>query len=215
MAKFTKHVGKMKNNSARVAIVYRTIPGDPHSALVIGTNGLTDAYHDSLMSLIDSDAGQQANELADILAVRRFPDGTVMLQYMHANGHLKKVPTKLVLMTPNSQTSTPLDELNNIIAQQKGVKLEDLAITDSSAKEVSKTTAIKEEIVVSDIVVPETKKDVPTESNEDISDPVLVAKQYRSKADKLSKDAANFRRMADAIDPPKVKESKAKKAVEA
>ena len=44
-----KHVGKMKNNSAKVAVVYRTLPGDPQSALVVGTNGLSDAYHDTLM----------------------------------------------------------------------------------------------------------------------------------------------------------------------
>ena len=118
-------------------------------------------------------------------------------------------------MTPNSQTSTPLDELNNIIAEQKGVKLEDLAITDGSTKDPTKPTAVKEEIVVPDVVVPETKKAAVVESTEEISDPVLVAKQYRSKADKLAKDAANFRRMADAIDPPKAKESKAKKTVEA
>ena len=214
MAKFTKHVGKMKNNSARIAVVYRTIPGDANSALVVGTNGLTDAYHDSLMSLIDSDAGQQANELADVLAVRRFPDGTVMLQYLHANGHLKKVPTNLVLMTANSQSTTPLDELNRIIAEQKGVTLEELAVTDGTPKEEIKTS-VKEEIVISDVVVPEIKKSVVVESNEEVSDPVLVAKQYRSKADKLAKDAANFRRMADAIDPPKAKESKAKKTVAA
>jgi hypothetical protein len=214
MAKFTKHVGKMKNNSARIAVVYRTIPGDANSALVVGTNGLTDAYHDSLMSLIDSDAGQQANELADVLAVRRFPDGTVMLQYLHANGHLKKVPTNLVLMTANSQSTTPLDELNRIIAEQKGVTLEELAVTDGTPKEEIKTS-VKEEIVISDVVVPEVKKSVVVESTEEISDPVLIAKQYRSKADKLAKDAANFRRMADAIDPPKAKESKAKKTVAA
>jgi len=214
MAKFTKHVGKMKNNSARIAVVYRTIPGDANSALVVGTNGLTDAYHDSLMSLIDSDAGQQANELADVLAVRRFPDGTVMLQYLHANGHLKKVPTNLVLMTANSQSTTPLDELNRIIAEQKGVTLEELAVTDGTPKEEIKTS-LKEEIVISDVVVPEIKKSVVVESTEEISDPILIAKQYRSKADKLAKDAANFRRMADAIDPPKAKESKAKKTVAA
>ena len=46
-----KHVGKMKNNSARVVVVYRTLPGDPNSALVVGTNGLMDSYHDSLMSV--------------------------------------------------------------------------------------------------------------------------------------------------------------------
>jgi hypothetical protein len=212
MAKFTKHVGKMKNNSARIAVVYRTLPGDPNSALVIGTNGLTDAYHDSLMSLIDSDAGQQANELADVLAVRRFPDGTVMLQYMHANGHLKKVPTTLVLMTPNSQTITPLNELNQMIAEQKGVTLEELAVSEEGA---AKPPKAKEEIKVPDVVVSETKQSMVIESFEETSDPILVAKQYRSKADKLSKDAANFRRMADAIDPPKAKELKSKKTVEA
>jgi hypothetical protein len=213
MAKFTKHVGKMKNNSARIAVAYRTLPGDAHSALVLGTNGLTDAYHDSLMSLIDSDAGQQANELADVLATRRFPDGTVMLQYLHANGHLKKVPTNLVLMTPNSQTITQLDELNKMVAEQKGVTLEELAVTDDSTKLEKKTTNFQEEIVVPEVVVDQ-KKSVIVESTDDVSDPIVIAKQYRSKADKLAKDAANFRRMADAIDPPKAKESKAKKTVE-
>jgi hypothetical protein len=94
-----KHVGKMKNNGARIVIAYRTIPGDPHSALVVGTNGLMDSYHDSLMSLVESEAGQQADELADIMAVRRFPDGSNMLQYVHANGYLTKVPSKGVLVT--------------------------------------------------------------------------------------------------------------------
>ena len=31
-----KHVGKMKNNNAKIVIVYRTLPGDPYSALVVG-----------------------------------------------------------------------------------------------------------------------------------------------------------------------------------
>jgi len=212
MAKFTKHVGKMKNNSARIAVVYRTIPGEPTNALVVGTNGLTDSYHDSLMSLIESDSGQQANELADILASRRFPDGTVMLQYLHANGHLKKVPTNLVIMTPSNQSSTPLDELNQLIAEQKGIKVEELAVSEEG---VVKETAIKEEIIVPDVAVLETKKSIVVESTDEVSDPMIIAKQYRSKADKLAKDAANFRRMADAIDPPKAKESKDKKTVAA
>jgi hypothetical protein len=202
-----KHVGKMKNNSARVAVVYRTIPGDHNSALVVGTSGLTDSYHDSLMSLIESDSGQQANELADILAVRRFPDGTVMLQYLHGNGHLKKVPTNLVLMTPNSQTSILLNEVNQMIADQKGVKLEDLAVSDGTEKKPAKKAPAKEEIVSEEIIIVPDEIVVP-EASDEVSDPTLVAKSYRSKADKLSKDAANFRRMADAIDPPKAKAKK-------
>lgn len=205
MAKDTKHVGKMKNNSARIAIVYRTLPGEPNNALVVGTSGLTDAYHDSLMSLIESDAGQQSNELADVLAVRRFPDGTVMLQYLHANGHLKKVPTNIVLVTPNNQTSIQLNEINQMIADQKGISVEDLAITDGSAKPVSTKTSVTEEIIVPEIVVPQYKAPVV---EEEVSDPGVIAKTYREKADKLAKDAANFRKMADAIDPPKVKSKK-------
>jgi hypothetical protein len=186
-----KHVGKMKNNSARVVIAYRTLPGDHNSALVVGTSGLTDSYHDSLMSLLESDTGQQANELADVLASRRFPDGTVMLQYLHSNGHLKKVPTSLVLVTPNAQNSIPLNEINQMIAEQKGVKLEDLAVTDGTKK----PAAAKEEIVsTEEIIVPD----------EPVS-PLVAAKSYRSKADTLAKEAANFRRMADALDPPKKK----------
>lgn len=205
MAKDTKHVGKMKNNSARIAIVYRTLPGEPNNALVVGTSGLTDAYHDSLMSLIESDAGQQSNELADVLAVRRFPDGTVMLQYLHANGHLKKVPTNIVLVTPNNQTSIQLNEINQMIADQKGISVEDLAITDGSAKPVATKTSVTEEIIVPEIVVPQYKAPVV---EEEVSDPGVIAKTYREKADKLAKDAANFRKMADAIDPPKVKSKK-------
>jgi len=132
MSKNTKHVGKMKNNAARIAIVYRTLPGDPLSALVVGTTGLPDAYHDSLMSLIESDAGQQANELADVLSVRRFPDGDPMLGWLHNRGHLKKVPTNMVLMTQNAKSQIQLDDLNKMIAETKGVDLEDLAVTDGT-----------------------------------------------------------------------------------
>jgi hypothetical protein len=206
----------MKNNSARVAVVYRTLPGDHNSALVIGTNGLTDSYHDAFMSLLESDSGQQANELADVLAVRRFPDGTVMLQYLHSNGHLKKVPTNMVTMTPNTQASIPLDQLNQMIADQKGVSIEDLAVSDESEKKEKKSKPVKEEIIVpEEVIIQDTKKFVAVESTDEISDPEVIAKQYRAKADKLAKDAANFRRMADAIDPPKVKApAKSKKAVE-
>ena len=155
MAKDTKHVGKMKNNSARVAVAYRTLPGDATSALVIGTNGLGDAYHDSLMQLIDSDTGQQANELADVLATRRFPDGTVMLQWLHSNGHLKKVPTTLVLMTPNAQTAIPLNEVNQMIAEQKGVTIDQLAVSEEGAESVKKPTTRKaEEIIVNEALTP-------------------------------------------------------------
>ena len=113
-----KHTGKMSNNGAKVVIAYRTLPGDSSSALVIGTNNLNDTYHDAIMNLLQDVSGQQANEFADILSVRKFPDGNNMLEWLHTRGHLKKVPTKMVIVTPNTQNSIPLNELNEVIAQQ-------------------------------------------------------------------------------------------------
>lgn len=186
-----KHVGKMKNNGAKIAIAYRTLPGDSSSALVIGTNILGDSYHDALMNLVQDISAQQANELADILSVRKFPDGNNMLSWLHANGHLKKVPTNMVVMTPSTQSSIPLDELNQLIAQQKGVTVDELAVTDGSnpnPKSAKKPAEVKTEPA---IVVEE-----------------LTPIEMRSRADALFKEAQQLRKSADLLDPPK---SKAKK----
>jgi hypothetical protein len=200
-----KHVGKMKNNGAKVVVAYRTLPGDPHSALVVGTNNLGDTYHDSLMSTVQDNSAQQANELADILAVRRFPDGSNMLEFLHRRGNLKKVPTDGVLMTPTPQTSISLDELNVLIAEQKGITLDELAVTDgvtpnpkSKKSDPTKTTSASVN-GEDEIVVVETAEEDMTPA------------QLRSKADALFKQAQVLRKQADAIDPPK---SKKKASVE-
>ena len=173
-----KHVGKMKNNGAKLVIAYRTIPGDPHSALVVGTQQLQDSYHDSLMSLVESDAGQQADELADIMAVRRFPDGSNMLQFVHTNGMMKKVPTNGVLVTPDNKSTIPLDELNNIIAQQKGVTLNELSVKDGSNSTIptmsEKTQVDSTELLTNSVI-------------EEKSDAELTPAEMRSKADALYK----------------------------
>jgi hypothetical protein len=193
-----KHVGKMKNNAARVAVVYRTVPGEPNNALVVGTSGLPDANHDALMSVIQSESGQQANELADILATRRFPDGDVMLSWLHARGHLKKVPTNLVLMTPNTQTIIPLNELNEMIATQKGITVEELAISDGQKKSTTTKKPAKEEIIV--------------DAAPAVAEAPVTASDLRSMADKLFKEAQNLRKKADEIEPPAKKAAKASKA---
>jgi hypothetical protein len=192
-----KHVGKMKNNGARVAVVYRTLPGDPYNALVVGTNALDESYHNALISVIEDPSGQQANELADILAVRNFPDGSNMLVYLHTGGHLKKVPTSNVLITPSPNQSIQLDELNVLIAEQKGVTIDELAVSDGSPKktdDVSKTTSVS--VNAGEEVVEKTLDKVKEPE-------ILTPAQLRSKADKLFKEAQLLRKQADEIDPPK------------
>jgi len=217
-----KHIGRMKNNSARVVIVYRTLPGDPHSALVVGTQGLVDFLHDSLMSVLESDSGQQANELADIIAVRKFPDGHNMLEYLHNNGHLKKVATNMVIVMPNTTTQIPLDELNKLIAQQKGVSLEDLAVipdgekAPTTAAEPPKEYQSKWDKARAEKAAKLNESAVKTTSANIIGEPETVAvpeaatpeeqaKIYRSQADKLAKQAAEMRRKAEELAPTKKK----------
>jgi len=184
-----KHIGKMKNNGAKIAIVYRTLPGDPHSALVVGTNNLNDSYHDSLMNLLQDVSAQQANELADILSVRRFPDGGNMLATLHSRGNLKKVATSEVLVTPDTKTTIPLSELNLIIAEQKGVSLEELAISDNKpAKKKSANPANTSEITPAEEIITSTN--------------VVSADSLRLKADELFKQANTLLKQADEIDLP-------------
>lgn len=195
-----KHVGKMKNNGAKIIVVYRTLPGDPHSALVVGTSGLGESYHDSLMSLIQSDSGQQANEFADIMASRKFPDGSNMLGWFHKQGLLRKVATNMVIMTPTTQSSVQLDALNNLIAEQKGVSLDELAISDGSTP--IKTNEPKTNVAAT---VLEENTSVVTE---------LSASDLRSKADALFKQAQQLRKKADELDPPKSRAKKVSSSVE-
>lgn len=176
----------MKNNGARVVIAYRTLPGDARSALVIGTNALGESYHDALMSVVESDSGQQSNEISDILAVRKFPDGSNMLAFLHTNGHLKKVPTEGVWVTPDTKTQVSLDELNQLIADQKGITVDDLASNeDGSTSAKPKAEPAKE-----------TK----------VSTAEMTPSEMRSRADALYKEAAKLRKAADELDPPKKKE---------
>lgn len=199
-----KHVGKMKNNGAKVVVAYRTLPGDPYSALVVGTQALMDSYHDALMSLVESDIGQQADELADVMAVRRFPDGSNMLHYLHTNGYLKKVPSNGVLITPDNKSSVPLDELNRIIAENRGIRLEDLAVKDGANTVVPTLDPGND----SEVVTKETQStpEVPFE---------LSPAEMRSRADALFKEAAKLRKAADEIDPPKSKKAAKETATEA
>jgi hypothetical protein len=200
-----KHVGKMKNNGAKLAVVFRTLPGEATSALVCGTNALPDAFHDSLMSLIESDSGQQANELADVLAVRRFPDGSNMLEFLHRNGLLTKVATNMVTMVFDNKNQITLSELNQLVADQKGITIDQLAITEST--EQTATPATKESV--------KTKWDKAREDKAKVEEEVvtntsieLSPAEMRSRADALYKEAARLRKEADTIDPPKKKTSK-------
>jgi hypothetical protein len=195
-----KHIGRLKTNKRKVVVAYRTLPGDANNALIVSTENLTDSDHDILMQLVESSTGQSANELAEAMARTSLSDGSVMLAKFHTQGKLIKVPTKDVEMTPTNSTTISLDELNKIIAEQKGVSIEDLAITDGSTP-----VATAQSVPTGDATAPSGEPiDAPT-SNEGVLSDEALAKSYRSQADRLSKEAAELRRQAEELVPTKKK----------
>jgi len=206
-----KHVGKMKHNGAKVCVIYRTLPGDAFSALVIGTSSLTEAYHNTLMTELENPQGQQSNELGDHLSSRYFSDGSNILEQLHMTGKLVKVATSGVIMTPSLVDEVPLDELNVMIAEQKGVSLEDLAIkADMPHKNRPETKT--QNIQIEDLTQKKSNSDVIIDDQTKPKPPkeLTTARDYRSEADRLYKEAARLKKIADDLDPPKKKESRGK-----
>lgn len=112
-----KHVGK--HGDRKVAIVFREVPGEEHMCLVVYTETLPIAMHDAMMRAIESPACQTADNLGDALFRELFNDGRPMLQTLHAEGMLKKVQTKQVVVTPNPSSHVNLEEMNDIIRKMK------------------------------------------------------------------------------------------------
>ena len=114
---FLRHIGK--HGDRKVAIVFREVPGEPHMALVVYTEVLGQNIHDPLMACIESDIGQNSEDLALALNRTHTKDGNIILQKLHAEGMLKKIRTELVVMTPQPGTQIKLDELNKILDEMK------------------------------------------------------------------------------------------------
>lgn len=195
-----KHVGRIRSNGRKVLVAYRTLPGDSSSALIVQTENLSDDQHDAIIRLVESPAAQSAHEFAEALARSKFPDGSTMLAALHVQGRLQKVSTSEVEMTPNNQISVGLDELNRIIAEQLGVSIDDLAIKpNSEAKEIATVSEVPTTEVAAESQVANIETITPPLSDADL------AKKYRSDADRLSKEAAQLRRMAEELVPTKKK----------
>jgi hypothetical protein len=195
----------MKGSNKKVLIAYRTLPGDAYSCLVVPTENLPDELHNAIINLVESSTAQEAYEFAEALDRTQFPDGSRMLPHLHVSGRLVKVGTEQVEMTPSVNASILLSELNQIIAEQRGIAVDDLHIRPGSndksqvvevaqvnklpsqTNDASKTTSAS---------VNETAPEVMSFDNAEVE-----AKHYRSQADKLAKQAAEFRRKAEELSP--------------
>jgi hypothetical protein len=159
------------------------------------TEGLSDTYHNNIINLVESNSAQDANEFAEVLMRSTFTDGQNMLVSLHTSGKLVKLGTSEVEMVPSTNSSIVLSELNQIIAEQRGISVDDLAIKSVNATTPAKVEAKVEATPTATVVEP-----IATDT---FSNPEDQAKHYRSQADKLAKEAAKFRRLAEELVPTK------------
>ena len=138
-------------------------------------------------------------------------DGANMLANFHATGKLQKIAMADIEMMPTPNYTIGLDELNKVIAEQRGTTIAGLALKDpnempegttvqeaGSVSEMPKTTNVQAEAQAARVQAPD---------NGVLSDEDLAA-SYRSQADRLFKEAKSLREQAEELVPTK-KKSKA------
>jgi hypothetical protein len=213
MAVPLKHIGRMKNTGVKILTIFRTLPGESNMALVLPVSNLSDSYHDSIMTVVESTQAQDAFELGEMLFIRTFPDGRPMLQALQADGRLQKVATDLVIMSPTANDSIQLDQLNVLIAEQRNCTIDDLYTFVSGAPKKSDAT-VQDIAEVKDLASQPSNEPLKATGDTALSDRD-IAKSYRSQADAMYKEAARLRKEADELDPPQKKATKAKESADA
>ena len=190
-----KHIGRVKATNKKCLVAYRTLPGDAHYCLIVPTENMPDIFHDAIINLVESSAGQQAYEFAEALDRSQFPDGSRMLPWLHVNNRLIKAKTSEIEMTPTLQYGILLSELNQTIAEHRGVPVDELSIAPQSGESKPDVKP----------TVETAQATAQTAQPTSFSSPDEEAKFYRSQADKLAKEAAAMRRKAEDLVPTKKK----------
>jgi hypothetical protein len=202
-----KHIGRIDNTGAKVLVAFRTLPGESDKALVVAASNLPDSYHDAIMALVEGDQAQDTFEFGELLHIRMFPDGKPMLRTLQVGGWLHKVSTDHVTMTPTTNDSIRLDQLNVLIAEQRNCAVDELAYFVTGAPD--KTAEVQTIAEVQTVETPSTTNEPAVLTDKDL------ARSYRSQADAMYKEAAKLRKQADEIDPPQKKTAKAKETTDA
>jgi hypothetical protein len=194
----------MANNQRKVIVAYKVLPGEPDECVVVTTENLEAGDHDSLMKLVESNAGQQADDLATVMMRSTLPDGSNMLARFHKTGKMIKVKTTNVQMIPNRNSTIMLNDLNDAIAKQRGVTVNDLAITGKDGKTTAVLGSVDQSAITASEMAAVAPGIAPIADDGVITDETL-AKKFRSDADRLSKEAAELRRQAEELVPTKKK----------
>ena len=176
MAQFIKHVG-VNGQGKKCVVVFRELPGDPDSALIIPTESLPQLYHDDLIKAIEHPNCQDLMDTSDYLFRQVFHDGTNMLNTLHQKGWMVKVPTKSVAMTPRPGTVINLVDLNRELKQIVNAQ----TATGTRSSDIA-TTA-------------------PANNPPGVISDEMLASKYRVQANQFETEARRLREEAEKLDP--------------
>jgi len=188
---FMRHVGKIGDR--KIAVVFREIPEEPHMCLVVYTEILNAIVHDALMSCIESDIGQNSENLADALNHTFTQDGKLLLQMLHREGLLKKTQTSQVIMTPTPTTQIKLEELNKILneMQQGEAAVKKLAELDKQAGLQSPGEVARR--------MRGNQNTPPAQASQGALGDADLAANLRSQAEKMTREAKGLMAEADRL----------------
>jgi hypothetical protein len=172
-----KHIGTHKGK--KLVVLYNTVPDEDHMCLVAYSDSLSPLIHEEVMRCVESNAGQSAATLAEVLFRVTMKDGTNALNSLHAGGLIKKIPTSQVTLTPNPATKVTLEEVNRIIGEMERGKQANKKLNDLTRP--TKSTAAAP-----------TVPDVLTDED--------LAQQRRDQSARMRQQAAELLKEADVLD---------------
>ena len=205
-----KHVGK--HSDRKVCVLFRQVPGEDHMCLIIYPETIQVVWQDAIQKVVESDIGQQAEQLADALHRSYLPDGRPILETLHQERMIKKVRTADIIMTPNQASSIRLDELNKMLNEMKQGEdaIKRMAENDASrgmvAPEVKRAAEAKYKAEqVTKAATPVQTFQAPQDSaltDRDIAaNMVFQAKKMESEAKAMIAEAARMKKDAQRMDP--------------
>lgn len=110
MSGIMKHVGKY--GEKKCIVVFREVPDEPENCLIVLSDSLPEVEHNDFMEVIGSLEAQGTGDVSNVLNRRQFTNGENMLNYLHFNKKITKVPVGLVSLTPTATDIIPLADVN-------------------------------------------------------------------------------------------------------
>ncbi len=188
MAEIMKHVGQYGGNPC--VVVFREIPNEPENCLIVVSNTLDDRDHDDLMETVSSAEAQTTGDLSSVLSRRQMTNGEQLLNFLHFNKKLQKVPVSMVTLTPTPSQQVGLAEVNAEIKK----------ITNDPVAPVTDPTHLREDNPATSQVNPsEAPAEVPAENP--AQGMLLQAELMEQDAENLLAESRAKRQEAYDLDP--------------